>query len=222
MPFQFQSLLFSFSSRIDHWKKLSRQIIACTRHGRTCIADSAGIRPIHRGHGPSSPLITVGALNSSCSLAQCRMRRAVHFSRQQQYTPVRLPIVPRAQPRPFNASRRRGTPPQGQEETDRVCAPTTCRLNWPPALTCFPCRVKDKAVLETAYNSNPKPDKAARLDIVKRVSLNEKEVQVSPTLRHACVPGIRGQLALTATRRSGSRTGVRTIGGNRALFRPRN
>jgi len=34
-------------------------------------------------------------------------------------------------------------------------------------------------VLEAAYLSNPKPDKAARLDIVRRVSLNEKEVQVS-------------------------------------------
>ncbi|OIW35216.1 hypothetical protein CONLIGDRAFT_46069 [Coniochaeta ligniaria NRRL 30616] len=37
---------------------------------------------------------------------------------------------------------------------------------------------KDKSVLEAAYHANPKPDKAARLDIVKRVSLNEKEVQI--------------------------------------------
>ena len=37
---------------------------------------------------------------------------------------------------------------------------------------------KDKAVLEAAYTANPKPDKAARLAIVNRVSLNEKEVQV--------------------------------------------
>ncbi|KZL88145.1 homeobox transcription factor, partial [Colletotrichum incanum] len=37
---------------------------------------------------------------------------------------------------------------------------------------------KDKSILETAYIANPKPDKAARLDIVKRVSLNEKEVQI--------------------------------------------
>ncbi|KAI0417524.1 hypothetical protein F5X98DRAFT_340428 [Xylaria grammica] len=37
---------------------------------------------------------------------------------------------------------------------------------------------QDKTILESAYNSNPKPDKAARLDIVKRVSLNEKEVQI--------------------------------------------
>ncbi|KAK0392482.1 hypothetical protein NLU13_1977 [Sarocladium strictum] len=37
---------------------------------------------------------------------------------------------------------------------------------------------KDKMILEEAYNRNPKPDKQARLDIVQRVSLNEKEVQI--------------------------------------------
>ncbi|KAG4284847.1 hypothetical protein FPRO04_05229 [Fusarium proliferatum] len=37
---------------------------------------------------------------------------------------------------------------------------------------------KDKMVLEEAYSSNPKPDKQARLDIVQRVSLSEKEVQI--------------------------------------------
>ncbi|KAH8179713.1 homeobox domain-containing protein [Sarocladium implicatum] len=37
---------------------------------------------------------------------------------------------------------------------------------------------KDKLILEEAYNRNPKPDKQARLDIVQRVSLNEKEVQI--------------------------------------------
>ncbi|SPN97172.1 related to LIM homeobox protein [Cephalotrichum gorgonifer] len=36
----------------------------------------------------------------------------------------------------------------------------------------------DKSVLEAAYRDNPKPDKIARLEIVKRVSLNEKEVQI--------------------------------------------
>jgi len=44
---------------------------------------------------------------------------------------------------------------------------------------------KDKAILEAAYLSNAKPDKAARLDIVKRVSLNEKEVQVGYTIPFA-------------------------------------
>ncbi|PNY23714.1 GS homeobox 2, partial [Tolypocladium capitatum] len=37
---------------------------------------------------------------------------------------------------------------------------------------------KDKMLLEEAYKSNPKPDKQARLEIVDRVSLNEKEVQI--------------------------------------------
>ncbi|KAH8675968.1 hypothetical protein BX600DRAFT_191016 [Xylariales sp. PMI_506] len=37
---------------------------------------------------------------------------------------------------------------------------------------------QDKAILEAAYISNPKPDKAARLELVERVSLNEKEVQI--------------------------------------------
>lgn len=42
----------------------------------------------------------------------------------------------------------------------------------------FSSRAKDKSILEAAYLANPKPDKTARLDIVSRVSLNEKEVQV--------------------------------------------
>jgi hypothetical protein len=37
---------------------------------------------------------------------------------------------------------------------------------------------KDKMILEEAYLRNPKPDKQARLDVVQRVSLNEKEVQI--------------------------------------------
>lgn len=51
---------------------------------------------------------------------------------------------------------------------------------------CFACKreligppsAKDKMILEEAYSNNPKPDKQARLEIVQRVSLNEKEVQV--------------------------------------------
>ncbi|KEZ44172.1 Homeobox domain-containing protein [Scedosporium apiospermum] len=41
-----------------------------------------------------------------------------------------------------------------------------------------PLPAGDKAILEAAYQENPKPDKIARLEIVKRVSLNEKEVQI--------------------------------------------
>lgn len=51
-------------------------------------------------------------------------------------------------------------------------------------------RAKDKGVLEAAYNANPKPDKPARLEIVSRVSLNEKEVQVSSTTLPSTQEGI--------------------------------
>ncbi|CAD6591702.1 MAG: hypothetical protein ASARMPREDX12_005382 [Alectoria sarmentosa] len=37
---------------------------------------------------------------------------------------------------------------------------------------------EDHAILEAEYERNPKPDKAARIDIVNRVSLGEKEVQI--------------------------------------------
>lgn len=38
---------------------------------------------------------------------------------------------------------------------------------------------EDQATLEAEYEKNSKPDKAARAEIVKRVALGEKEVQVS-------------------------------------------
>lgn len=38
---------------------------------------------------------------------------------------------------------------------------------------------EDQAILEAEYKANPKPDKAARLEIVRKVSLGEKAVQVS-------------------------------------------
>lgn len=37
---------------------------------------------------------------------------------------------------------------------------------------------EDQAILEAEYQRNPKPDKAARIAIVGRVALGEKEVQV--------------------------------------------
>lgn len=40
------------------------------------------------------------------------------------------------------------------------------------------CSPDDQAVLEAFYHKDPKPDKAARLELVKRVALGEKEVQV--------------------------------------------
>ena len=44
---------------------------------------------------------------------------------------------------------------------------------------------EDHAILEAEYQKNSKPDKAARAEIVKMVSLEEKAVQVCPlSLRH--------------------------------------
>ena len=37
---------------------------------------------------------------------------------------------------------------------------------------------EDQTILEVAYSRDPKPDKAARIELVKQVSLGEKEVQV--------------------------------------------
>lgn len=37
---------------------------------------------------------------------------------------------------------------------------------------------EDQAFLEAQYKENPKPNKAARAEIVRSVRLNEKEVQV--------------------------------------------
>jgi len=37
---------------------------------------------------------------------------------------------------------------------------------------------EDQAILEEAYKRDPKPDKAARQELVKQVALGEKEVQV--------------------------------------------
>lgn len=41
------------------------------------------------------------------------------------------------------------------------------------------CSPEDHAILEGEYQRNPKPEKAARMEIVRRVALGEKEVQVS-------------------------------------------
>lgn len=40
------------------------------------------------------------------------------------------------------------------------------------------CSPEDQATLEAAYKRDPKPDKTARLELVKHVGLGEKEVQV--------------------------------------------
>ena len=86
-------------------------------------------------------------------------------------------------------------------------------------------------MLEQAYINNAKPDKQARLAIVERVSLNEKEVQVRDhtypdveprraSLRVAS-PVVPETQLLTGRHRFGSKTEDRTTAENRVRSRPR-
>lgn len=52
----------------------------------------------------------------------------------------------------------------------------------PPASADCQYSPEDHAILEAEYGRNPKPDKAARMAIVDRVALGEKEVQVNAPL----------------------------------------
>ena len=52
-------------------------------------------------------------------------------------------------------------------------------------LTSPSCSPADQVILEAEYKQNPKPNKAARADIVGKVTLNEKEVQVRHHIRDA-------------------------------------
>ena len=95
-------------------------------------------------------------------------------------------------------------------------------------LTEFCCRAEDKAILEEAYLKNSKPDKAARLELLSRVSMhNEKAVQVSPApVRMGLASQLRdaSQCRLNSANRvsrSGSRTAARTTAGNHAHGRPK-
>jgi hypothetical protein len=57
----------------------------------------------------------------------------------------------------------------------------SCQLPWTGSLIAvqlLPYSPEDHAILEAEYQRNPKPDKTARANIVSRVSLGEKEVQV--------------------------------------------
>jgi hypothetical protein len=90
-------------------------------------------------------------------------------------------------------------------------------------------------ILEEAYSSNPKPDKQARLDIVQRVSLNEKEVQVWINIvfvvglwisiystRYAFLNGL-GNIKLTSYLiRSGFRTEGKMTEENHVLYHNKN
>jgi hypothetical protein len=43
---------------------------------------------------------------------------------------------------------------------------------------------EDQSILEEAYKRDPKPDKAARQELVKQVALGEKEVQVGIAVQY--------------------------------------
>ena len=89
-------------------------------------------------------------------------------------------------------------------------------------LLMFPYSPSDQAILEAEYKLNPKSSKAARAEIVEKVTLNEKEVQV----RHLVLGPSRLQTRLfigtaTATdflHRYGSKTDGKSTDGNRAPF----
>lgn len=75
----------------------------------------------------------------------------------------------------------------------------------------------DQVILEAEYKQNPKPNKAARADIVEKVTLNEKEVQVSLPEWNAtkASPGaISGYGQLLMVCRYGSRTDAKSIDGS--------
>ena len=58
-------------------------------------------------------------------------------------------------------------------------ATSTCTLH---RLTTTSCSKEDEDVLKAEYLINPKPDRTARLEIVTKVALGEKEVQVRPPI----------------------------------------
>ncbi|TVY47268.1 hypothetical protein LOCC1_G002097 [Lachnellula occidentalis] len=84
-------------------------------------------------------------------------------------------------------------------------------INYGPWLTLYHSP-SDQAILEAEYKLNPKPSKAARAEIVEKVTLNEKEVQIwfqnrrqinrrksRPLLPHEIAAfGLRGMAALSS------------------------
>lgn len=80
---------------------------------------------------------------------------------------------------------------------DRPCllSPTMSRrvLRMSPTPTDAVSSKEDEEVLKAEYAKNPKPDKAARIEIVSKVALGEKEVQVG--LRHmSTLPRVVGRM----------------------------
>ncbi|KAF2733930.1 hypothetical protein EJ04DRAFT_467486 [Polyplosphaeria fusca] len=98
-------------------------------------------------------------------------------------SPPALPVALSSSP-PSDATGRRCSPHAGLAFL--VHSPQTVENNLPPAIDDKPlARQKrrrtskeDEDILKAEYLKNPKPDKTARLDIVAKVALGEKEVQI--------------------------------------------
>jgi len=109
------------------------------------------------------------------------------------------------------------------------CCTTTCSCisnTFPTAINIFTLILKlanllsfspeDQAFLEAQYKENPKPNKAARAEIVKSVKLNEKEVQVCPLSLRS--PHNTRLWALTICSRYGFKTAAKSIEGSQDLY----
>lgn len=82
------------------------------------------------------------------------------------------------------------------------------------SLTAMACSKEDEEILKAEYLKNSKPDKAARMEIVSKVALGEKEVQVRLCMRHHVI-------RMTNFSRFGFRTSDRTTAAARDLSSPR-
>ncbi|KAF2262862.1 hypothetical protein CC78DRAFT_534505 [Lojkania enalia] len=96
-----------------------------------------------------------------------------------------LPIAPSSSPSSSSVTGRRSSPPHSGLAF-LVHSPETVSNNLPPDVDNKPlARQKrrrtskeDEEILKAEYQKNPKPDKAARIEIVSKVALSEKEVQI--------------------------------------------
>ncbi|KAL7925013.1 hypothetical protein ACQKWADRAFT_284792 [Trichoderma austrokoningii] len=194
------------SHRLLHVHKLPTSLLA-TRCIFSCILSiqSLGSTP---GRGSSSLFFFIFIFNpfsppnplpsaSPSSSKSNASRRLLDQNKQQQHQ-QRDATPPPTMSSPL-------TPPASMADLDRqhqleiqahlrlVCSPSPVPMPGQSAPGSSPTdkhpkgkrkrtATKDKMILEEAYSVNPKPDKQARLEIVNRVSLNEKEVQVCRAL----------------------------------------
>ncbi|KAF2122636.1 hypothetical protein BDV96DRAFT_482017 [Lophiotrema nucula] len=94
------------------------------------------------------------------------------------------PVAPSSSPTSSRSTGRRSSPITGLAFL--VHSPQSVANNLPPDVDNKPLArqrrrrtsKEDEEILKTEYLKNPKPDKAARIEIVSKVALGEKEVQI--------------------------------------------